>query len=530
MNRAQAPADNEIPILIWAAGGAAPLAPQPDPQTLLAAVRAHRLEVRLQRRLAQERPGWADESLLAGVTDLAQEARLRAVRQFDALSELLSATAVACQPTLVKGMTYFLLTGAEHTITRSVDLDLFAQDLPGLRDGLTALGFQADRKDPPQPYGRKVRHEFAKLSRGDVEIDLHRCFPVWSYTAEVADPRATRPADNPGIWSCVDSLRWGQVGAASIRASAVTRPGPNGRGVPLAGPEMAAIISCSHLFANYVAEFPRRFARIRLGELANLGELLATPGFDWPRFERMAALFHAADAVAFAFALVARWLGRTHPLPPGARAPWQPLPPRTLWFARGDGGFVVSTIGAEEPEDVVIRRTPHRRLVDHLEATRIRAGSEQDLLWYTMLPASGPRLTRVYLHRTDAPLLIRVAVSRVAGGLRFTVAVPPTPAGAETNLLLDFGDRIIECVEHPSGQLFAYDRTVERRFPPDTVKVRRRDGPDAPGYEVTVPWDLLPAGTPSKEEIAVVLGVRRWQTDGERPQAGTLVPLLTILR
>jgi hypothetical protein len=516
---------NERDILIWAAGGPPLQEPVYDEARLLPAVAAHHLEIRLDRRLAVDRPGWATAKLIDGVASLAGEVRVTTRRLYAALAEILANVGEAERPLLIKGASYTFLTGHDHMLTRSADLDLFTQDLPGLRDSLVKLGYVVHHKNPPEPFGRKVRHEYAKLNRGDVEIDLHSRYPAWRYPKFVSDHRSTSPADNPGIWPCINNLVRGEVTVEGLFANRVERPGFDGIPVPVLRPEMTVVISCCHIFANYLAEFPSAFATIRLGELANLAELASSPEFDWSHFASLTAKYDADDAVAYAFTLAERWLGVTLRPPANARRTGQAVPPRALWFARGDGAFLIATSDAETPEDVIVRSSTTADLLRHLGATAVSAGDAEPS-WYSTLPDTRDiPLERVLTHATgDSTFGVRFSIRWSSGGLGFTVDIPE-PSGTEIDLLCYFGQTVIECIEHPDGERFAYDRLQERRIALAALPFRRlAANAGLAKYEWTIPWERLPGAT-DVNEIPMLLGARRWSEAGDAPVAGLLCPL-----
>jgi hypothetical protein len=514
---------DEVEVLVWAAGGPAPTAADIDEDLLLASVRAHHLGVRLHSLLQNTTPVWASASLRCGVADLAAEAWNRSRQLRRAYREVLDAVTGPTRPVLAKGIAYPLLLNSGQAATWSADLDLFAADPAALRDALTGLGYQVDTKSPPEPYGRRVRHEFAKLDRNSVQIDLHSRFPAWRYPVEAADPRRLSPPEGTVGWPCVSSLDPGEITTAALLNERTTRP-DLGTPLDITSPEMTALVSSCHLFASYLTEFPARYATIRLGELANLVALTSWPRFDWTRFYRLVAASAADDAVAYAFALAAVIVGRRFNPPPAALFPSDPLPPRALWFARGDGSLVVSTAGIESPLDVVIRTTTTRQLVAALGSTGLSADRDPRPRWWTASDSdSGAAPVRRALTQADTdPLRLRFACRREESGLEFLISVPGWQPGIETDLLLYFGSQIFECIEHPGGELFCYDRARELRLA-DCALGFDRDGDGC--YRIRLPGLVITTQTSSQGTVSMLLGARRWSDDGNRPTGSTLVPI-----
>lgn len=530
---------DEAAILRWAAGGPMPADPHYDEALLLEAVKSHRMGVRLHRRLGECAPDWASATLSSGAADLAQDAERRTEQLFEAFREILAeAEGGILEPLLLKGLSYYLTLSLDQTVTWSADLDLIAGDLSGLCVLLSDLGYLRDPKDPPQPHGRRVFHEYAKFNRESVQIDVHSRFPVWRYPVEVASSNSVEPSVNPGLWNCIGDFDRHEISVAEFLRHRRHVPGLDGRTVPIATPEMVALVSCCHIFANYVTEFPRPYATVRLGEVANLGALTSQSWFDWSLFNSLTLRCDASDAVAFAFSLLSTWLDVPRPAPTNARCP-EPLPPRDLWFARGKGGFLVSTAGTEPVDDLLVRTTTLDSLLDLLGANQIRCGP--DAVSYQAVSSHGdsPVLGRVFTHREPAALPFQMSVRWLDAGLELSVTMRSDDQGNEINILLYFADMIFECIRHPDGEMHVYDRLIEKRMPsgvvPFTVAQSTGGGHGAQSaeggcatYQAMVPWRVIPGADPAGGRIPLLLGVRRWGRQGDYPEASTLIPLLIL--
>lgn len=521
---------DEAAILRWAAGGPMPVDPHYDEALLLEAVRFHRMSVRLHRRIGECTPGWAGAALSSGAADLARDAVRRTGQLFEAFREILTeAQRRIPEPLLLKGLSYYLTLGLDQTVTWSADLDLIAADLPGLCVLLSDLGYLKDPKDPPQPHGRRVFHEYAKFNRESVQVDVHSRFPVWRYPLAAGSSQNTDPGANPGRWSCIGDFERREISVAEFLGHRRHVSGLDGRTVPVTTPEMVALVSCCHIFANYVAEFPRPYARVRLGEVANLGELTSQPWFDWSVFNSLTRRCDAADAVAFAFSLLRTWIGVSWPVPANAYCPG-PLPPRDLWFARGKGGFLVSTAETESVDDLLVRATTLDSLLDLLGTNEIQC--ESDSVTYQAVSAHEdfPKLGRVLTSGESTALPFQVSMRWLDAGLEFSTTMRNDDPEKEINILLYFSDGIFECIRHPGGELHVYDRRVEKRMGPRVVPFAVAQGvrEGCATYRAMVPWGVIPEANPSSGRVPLLLGVREWQRQGDYPEASTLIPLLVL--
>jgi hypothetical protein len=531
MKNGTRPMGDEGAILRWAVGGMMPAGPRYDEALLLEAAKSHRIGVRLHRRLSECAPDWASTTLSSGAADLAQDAVRRTGQLFGAFREILTeAEGHACEPLLLKGLSYYLTLGLDQVVTWSADLDLIAGDLPGLCDLLSNLGYVKDPKDPPQPHGRRVFHEYAKFNRESGQVDVHSRFPVWRYPAEVASSENVEPGANPSLWRCIGDFERHEISAAEFLGHRRHVPGLDGRTTPITTPEMVALVSCCHIFANYVAEFPRPYATVRLGEVANLGELTSQSWFDWTLFHSLTLRCDAADAVAFAFSLLQTWLGVPRPGPTNAHWSGPTLPPRDLWFARGKGGFLVSTGDIEPVDDLLVRTTTLDSLLDHLGANEIRCDPNPVTYQAVSAHEGSPTLGRVLTHRQQAALPFQFSVRRLDAGLEFLVTMRSDDQGNEINILLYFADGIFECIRHPDGELHVYDRRVEMRLPSSVIpfSIARSALEGRATYRAMVPWRVIPGATPADEHVPLLLGVRRWGRQGDYPEASTLIPLLIV--
>jgi Uncharacterised nucleotidyltransferase len=512
----------ELDVLLWAAGGSPPSGDADlDEDRLLVLARAHQLATRLHRRLASGPPRWAGPRLVAEVAALADEAHRRVREQYAALAEMRAAVPEGARPLVTKGMAHLFLTGDERMLRRFHDLDLFSREPAEVVAALTRLGYRIDVREPPHRLGRRIWYWIATASRGDCNVDLHGRFPAWSYPAGL-DVAACSPTGHPGAWRCPDTLLRGEIGAGALFAHAVERAGLDGEPVLITDAEMTVLVGCCHVFTDYLVEFGLPYARIKLGELANLGQLVSSPAFRWPAFERLAREHRAEDAVAYVLALLDRWLGIRRDPSVGARFPGQPVPPRTLWQSRGRGGFVVSLAAVEPPEDAVVRTTTAGELVRHLGGEAVAAER-----WYGTPGLDAASLARRLLHGDE--LAARLCLRRTPAGLELAVGVAGAGEPGQMDVLAWFGDTIVECVAHETGELFAYDRRREQRLDPGVVPFRRLEGGQDGGLEhaaTTIPWSMLPARDAPGAEIPLLLGVRRWPPDGEWPRASALFPVL----
>ena len=509
----------EHEILRWAAGALVgpPGDVQLDRDRLLRAVSYNHLATRFHRRLSTERPPWADEELRLAARELGTQAVARARRHFRAAAELTALLARHEIPVAVlKGVTAYVHLGDEAALTWSGDVDLVTVAPYDALVRLAAAGFAVDHKDPPQPYGRAVWHEAAKLRRGWLEVDLHRHFPAWGCPY---DEPATDPAAHPGVWLCPGEARPGRLDAATLLRDSELVGGDDLGKIRVVGREMAVVVSACHVYASYLTEMTRQYATVRLGELANIGAQLTHPAFDWPHFRALVDRHRAHDTVSLTLAMLRQCLGIDLPAPAARWPAATRRYPRDLWFARGSGGFLVNLGDAEDFDDLFLRHSPLDRIVDRLGANVLPvspAAGGGGLVAGAGAPA------RVLVSGTgQGHLPVRLAAQEHGGGLRVEVRIPAQPAECQIDICVNLRERVLELVRHPQAETFLYDRACERRtfsYPYESQLVG-----DEHVFTVTLPRAQLAPGP--RGTVAALLGARVWAAGGAVVTASTLVPV-----
>ena len=317
-------------VLRWAAGHPVP-PPEDvvfDDDVLLDLVDRHAVSGRLLWRLdAAPPPVWLRPQLRRRLVELRDDTRALLTAHATAAAEITAELGAPSEPVLVKGISTFLVTGAQHTI-RCGDIDLVCPDGDRAVEVLTRLGYRRTRA----PF----MHEVGEFTRDRTEVDVHSYFPVHGY----GDLRRLDldPAGHPGVWTQPAhraSLR--RIRHRDLFHDRIRRPvdGPPAGYVSAPDPCLLAIILCAHAFMNYTNIWSishRAKPYIRLAELADLVDLARHEAFDRDRFVRMVQRFDAADAVRWAGWMSTTLLG-WNPLPAVEGEPTADGFPRCLWWS-----------------------------------------------------------------------------------------------------------------------------------------------------------------------------------------------------
>jgi hypothetical protein len=520
-----------VELLKWAAGAPQLVAPLTlddghDSDDLLTAARYHRLGARLALLATDVQP-WATRSVRHGLDEQRQEAGRRTLKLLACAGELAAAYGGDRPPLFVKGPFAHLLSGGRVATRWSQDLDVLPQDPERLVATVTSLGFEPYEKQP-------APHELGFWRRDDIYLDTHAGIMVtgdpaagWPSPASLA---ARGPLDPDEL--AVDQPRL--LGYDDLVGGCRPLATPSGP-VLMPGPELAVVIACMHTHRNCItADFPLRYGLVRLGELADLSDVVNGRCGAPFRHDVMRSLvdrFGAHDAVRFTAGLVERYLGTR--LPAFWNGDGAPPYGRYLWWNGTPASFPMRTDHLEPPEDLIVRTSGLEVLTGALGATDVRAGNRIDSAprYQAFDPASAaaPATGKLAQHLAGRPALgFSFAVSRDRSALDFRVR--PSQAlnrDARQAVYLNFGDTVFQFNLAGDNRLTGHDRIVGGGEPPPAA-VTARVAQDAGGgreLNIHIPMANIVSSVPSDRELPVLLGVREWLEGVPYPSAATLLPL-----
>lgn len=298
---------NDAEILKWAAGAPLDLTQikSVDEEALLRLLKLHRLETRFSERVKKEKPAWCSRPLYLEAWTRSREARANLTRRLQALREVSAAVVKRGLPLItVKGFSTYAITGDVRSIYQSNDLDVFYGDLEYFWQTLESNGYRGEKR---------LDHEYGRMSKPGVSIDLHRYFPVYAYP-EGATATDLRPARSPGCWLQPFSPRTEtEITYKDLRQNSFPSSVDETEGFLVPTPAMAVLILCAHEFRDYI-EAPTRRSILKLSVLANIRDLALHARFDRRRFAALVTRFNGHDAVAFVGHLLQTYFG-ANPLP-----------------------------------------------------------------------------------------------------------------------------------------------------------------------------------------------------------------------
>ena len=494
-------------VLGWAAGGdVAPLSRiDVGDDRLIDLIDRHAVAGRCLRRLASEPAPWAGKTLTDALRDM-QETTLARIRAQRARLEDIVAE---CQPhevVVIKGMSTYVLVAEPHT-ARCGDVDIVCAEPDMVVRALRRLGYRQTRA----PF----LHEIGEYSRGDVEVDVHAYFPVWSYSESLRRADLD-PAHHPGRW-CQDHAMLERPIRYPDLASRGLQPIPSAAaGMFVPDPALLSVILCAHAFMNYTNMWSishRSNPCIRLGEIADLVDLARHPAFRARDFRRLVSRFGADDAVRWVEHVASALLGATPWPTPGAAAVDGIADagfPRCLWW----------NFWARVPfdPDVLVqpRWLPMDALVERLGGNPLVLVDGRTGRHGTAAITSDKRFHRIITQGTGAPIPLALEVRTTDAGLELTLEVLAEPGGGGDGIRVDFGDVATEWTRASADA----DPVVTGARP------RAALGRRHPGYrlDVVYDWSLLRRSAAGPRAVPMLVGVAHRSRRND-VIASTLVPI-----
>ncbi len=533
----------EREILRWAAGGArGPHVPRMDEQLVLGLLWRHQLYTRFQERVQREQPPWCSRQLKIGAWAQCRAAQQQLQLQLQALREILKAWPAEGGPlVIVKGLTTYALTGDPGHVRFSSDIDVLCGDIPGLCRSLEALGYDMS--------STWAAHHSVRCVRGPLLIEPHNYFPMQAYPPEIQIGPARAgasgaaftaadfaPEDHPGHWrQPILFSRYREVLHAELSAHLVPALNPEvnrffpGGPLRVLHPNMAVLIVCQNIFKDFISSALYGEPWMRLGDLADIGDLVRHPLFEADEFLHLSEQYACEDALALVGSLCEQHLGRD-PLPAasglsGAAWPGPAIGPRLprrlsywdfCWATQGataeaslvppDSGSVIEDLGTNEV--LAGRGTVVHSYVARASGEELAPGEEAIPRVILNLNPDGEWTGTIRFSvacETDA-LRVRVWLSR------------PADARHEQTVSLYLG--------LPGGDHLWMNTGPQRDgFETQHVSVSS----DAAGFtfDAVYPWDVLPVMARNSPSIPALLQVMTFQRQAGLPDEAVF-PTITL--
>lgn len=495
-----------VDVLKWAINPNLPT-PAPaslDSERLVELVQYHRILGPLIRRVDAARPPWFPRLLLTRLRLVQHHVRQSAALRMDAAREITVAMRAAGQhpPIIIKGFAAYALTNHPDLLHFSSDIDPFAEDLPAFWEVLHTLGYTGKRKDT---------HEWAKLMRGAITLDIHQHYPVNSYPDDVraAPDEEMQAWRHPGHWRMPmrsldllpsdNLIRW-----SDLKTNARHGIAPGTEDLLFPSPAMLCLIHCAHCFRSAIVRlhYMMSFGDSRLFEMLSLHALAQSPDFDAAEFYALVNRYAAQDAVHFADKLLSEFFGTKFPATPPGHAP-----PSRLRFLEHlpYGGWVMT----RDVDNFLLDR--------ELDLIFQRLGS---VTFNSPLSLAGNDLPRLLLYGPQAPPPLNVSVDWNAAEQTLRVCWESLPVpNARQEFLMRFGHNAsVKVWQAADGSLETVAQKPNSASTPAVTWHRE----EIDRLTVTCQLPAVPGSDPQR--LPVFFAMRRLSANGEA--AATYLPVI----
>ena len=504
-----------LEILKWAISPNRPVSEGQsfDEETLLTLAVHHRIVGPLIARLDSVRPVWCPTRFRTRLRIKQHETRTKVEANLDAAREISRAMRVQGlePPIFVKGFAAYALTANPDLMHYSGDLDPFAEDLPALWDALVGIGYSGHRKET---------HEWAKMRRGGITLDLHQHFPCLAYPDNFECSEAKLAAwRNPGHWTLPadksnTAFRDSPVRWADLSAGAVPGRAAGTEELLFPSPAALCLIHCAHCFRVCMTRlhYMDLFGGFRLYELLNIFALAGLPDFDAEEFTRLVERFSAQDAVRLVNALAETALGaKALPEKRSRSGDTAALFAEHLFY----GGWVL----LQSTEDWLLRRG-FEQMLTQLDAPVVSHPCR-------LLASEAPRLLT---HGSSPPLpRIDIAWDTSRNTIVFDWALPNAPLDcSQYELLIHFGfGSMVQVSLNADLSVGAiFEKSDYGQINTQASQTLSADSLPTVRLTCSVPRHPFQAASRRTEPLPLFLAVRRFYPDSESTQSASYLPLL----
>lgn len=477
-----------------------------DQDMLGEAIIRHRLVTRfLHKHRVQPQP-WVTRSLHLRLLAYQHLVERNFRRNLAAMREIIAAYGIESPPLIaIKGYTAHILTGNPLAVRESGDIDIFSSDPAQLVQALKRIGYRQD--------DQASAHEFATMSREDVHVEVHNYFPVLTY------PTHTNQSE---VWIKRSEIRVDKITYRDLLEHHFVGSDSNAAGLVVPNVSLAVLVGCANILRDYWIDLVLKdMATIRLGDLAEVCELLKQPRFDVDEFSSLVNQFNGYDSISFVGYLLENHTGHNpfaSLFPQASRTPPQSrlALPRHHWQWTCVDPNVIECA----PDDLIIRQNKGsvEYIVDKLSANLVSANSSDRKACYSNIQLEG----------------CRTVVAQETGGLtlplKFSIACDQEILTLEVTIL----EALNSYMEGISvwvgeGVCVWWYNTSDRRFWTLQLRLRAQTSLKLSQNYYTVrfvfPWESIPETAQAQGVIPLLIGAAKRGEDSSI-LAGALVPVL----
>jgi hypothetical protein len=495
-------------ILKWVVGSSKQL-PNPlefDEDTLINLVDKHNLSGRFMLKLSNHDAPTFTPKFKEALKDLHYETKRQVMRNINAFRSIKTQLPPSTNIIIIKGVSTYVLVGQEHTM-RSGDIDLLSNNTTSLVHTLCGMDYQQTRA----PF----LHEVGEYTKGSIEVDIHDHFPVYGYTDSLLHADLL-PQNNPEIWRQSYAMKHRRITYDDLKKYSYQGNESGIENVTVADPNILAVIICAHAFMNYTNMWSishREKAYVRLGEIADLFDLVNHSAFASKYFLKLVKQFQATDAVEWA-ANISSILFGMNPLPIHSSAAFdEELPrsrfPRCLWW----------NFWADLPSGVDELIQKEWLVMDWLTkelGANILFSNQGPSKTYSTIQHEGCQLLKRFITQESRPITLTIKISASEKGILIQVNIFSIIQADMVRIRIDFGHIATEWTYSTGDQI----QTLIGKH----VDVMLNNQGMNDEVNLQYSWETLGQSIRKARKVSVLIGVGQ-QSDRDGLIASTLIPL-----
>jgi hypothetical protein len=509
----------------------------PLTQKILDVCHRHRLIGRLAREL--EAPQTASAEIVTAVREQQRHIESRAqehIREVVRVQEYLHA--MGHRSVLLKGPSAHLVSGCSIPLRHFEDMDLMVlgtarADASSVIEPLDQLGYELIPEWPCGIHeaGHFVRGDRAASYRMDGEgleqeafkLDVHHGFPFWGFP-DVPPVDLTSPGridiDPQGLGQRTDR-RLVDYAALAEEVRCIEMPFGD---ITVLSPEATALISCGNIFKDYLKPHWLVPSCVRLGEVAEIVDLVSLPGFRYDRFAKLAVAWSATDAIACVTEVYESLVGDAPDvLRDSASGTAHCL---TVWNRDHHPVILRTTKQLNSIENRIEQFLTMRNYVAELGENVVTAASTFGPGAVTTVGSEG---ARAFTHRLRGRTLeTEISLAWGTDALVMEMTILNQDAEGSECVLLNFGDPALEIYRPADGS----SPRVRNRAPsgaPVAEQVTadwRSGGNGSSILQVAIGWHVLPSR--SDGEISFICGLQDLVADDHSRNVSVFAPVRVV--
>ncbi|WP_240420360.1 nucleotidyltransferase family protein [Paenibacillus periandrae] len=483
-------------IAKWAVGGTQDINEVniTDDDILFQVLKEQRVIGRFLKRMKSDYPKKFSNELIEKLSNFQNDIEVRNRNFMKVLNELNEVIDSRNSSYIViKGFSYYALTGESQSIRYSTDIDLFCNEFQLLKAGLSSINF-VDTNEFLSP------HEIGNMIRNNIVMDVHNYFPVLSYPKIVQQQKDYLPDQFQGYWFQKNQeLRVTKIYYNDLLENSTFGITVDTNNIKILEPCMLILILCAHIFKDYVWE-PYKVDLLRLGELAEINDLCKHEKFDKNKLLELIEKYDAKVAVSFVRHLLIAFFECCN-LPSfnfsEERLEWVQFPQKMVGIIWGPW------VSLNNPYQLLDRNID--AIVNHIGANEIITSSlNKKNIYSTYSKDKNKNLARViHWSKEIKKLEIEITIDWDSENISFNILIMDDLLYVNEYVRINFGTPLF------SEWCYINEKQEIKGIIVDKDGIKMKKNEKGHSIRFIVPWSKLPNHSPSNHSLSVMLNVKR---------------------